>query len=173
MCICVVIHLFWAHIPMDLLLFTWSLLIESPRFVLIWNISDCRMQPLCFHSTESYFMRCFMSLCSSHKGLLNLLYVIILVSFLPPELLSLVTFVTAVIRMPFHEYRIIWADFSCFYWDAFCTPLITAATSWFCLGLTKLVVTEADVFMVFLFLIRRSFTVCSLAISFSIRCWVS
>ena len=54
-----------------------------------------------------------------------------------------------------------------------CTPLIILATSRFCLGLTYFVVTEAVVLVVFLFLLRRLFTPCSLAGSVSIRCWVS
>ena len=46
------------------------------------------------------------------------------------------------------------------------------ATSWFCLGLTLLFVTEAFVLVVFLFLLCRSFNACSIAVLFNIRCWV-
>ena len=51
-------------------------------------------------------------------------------------------------------------------------PLIIAATSQFCLGLTSSVVTETVVLVVFLVLIRHSFTTCSLAGSFIILCLV-
>ena len=47
-------------------------------------------------------MRCFMSLCPSHKGLPMWSYVIILVSLLPPELLLLVTVSAAMIWLPDH-----------------------------------------------------------------------
>ena len=47
--------------------------------VLIWNTPNCRMRPYWFHSTETLFMRCFMSLIPSHKGLPTWSYVIILV----------------------------------------------------------------------------------------------
>ena len=49
----------------------------------------------------------FMSLYPSHKGLPIWYYVIVLVSLLPPELLSLVTFADAVTQLQFDWYRII------------------------------------------------------------------
>ena len=82
---------------------------------------------------------------------------------LPPKLLSLVMFDAVVIRLQFDGYRIIWVDCGCSWWDAFCTPLIIASMSRLYLGLTSLVVTEAVVLVVFLFLLRRSFIACSLA----------
>ena len=47
----------------------WVFSIDLLDPVLIWNKSDCRMQPLCFHTTKTLFMKCFMSLCPSHKRL--------------------------------------------------------------------------------------------------------
>ena len=99
-------------------------------------------------------------------------YVITLVSLFPPDLLSLVTFSAAVILLLFDGYRIIWVDSGCLFLDAFCTSLIIPATSRLCLGLTLFVVTKADVLVVLLFLLHRSFIACSLAGYFSIRCWV-
>ena len=113
-----------------------------------------------------------MSLCPGHKGLLRWSYIIILVSLLPPDLLSFVTSAADVIQFTFDGYRIIWVYCSCLCQDALCTPLIIAATSRFCSVLTLFVVNEAVLLVVFLFLLHRSFTVCYLYVSFSIRCWV-
>ena len=118
-------------------------------------------------------MRCFMSLWPSQKGLPMWSYVIILVLLLLPELSSLIIFSAAAIWLTFDGYRIIWVDCGCFCRDIFCTPLIIASTSRFCSGLTLLVMTELDVLLVYLFLVSRSFTACSLAGSFSIRRWLS
>ena len=117
-------------------------------------------------------MRFFMSLWPSHNGLPRWSYVIILVSLLSPELSLLVAFTAALIWLLFDGYRFIWVDCVCLCQDAFCTPLIIAATSQFCLGLTSFVVTERVVLVVFLLLLRRSFTACYLSGSFSIRCWL-
>ena len=50
--------------------------------------------------------------------------------------------------------------------NPFYTPLIIVAMSRFYLGLTLLVVTEAAVFVVFLLLLRLSFTACYIGIYF-------
>ena len=130
------------------------------------------MQPQCFHVTKTFFITFFMSLCPSHKSLPRWSYVITLVSLLPPELLSLVTFSAAVIRLPFDWYQIIWVYCGCLCWGECCTPLIIAETSRLCEGLALFVATEAVVLVVFFFLLRHSFTACSLAGSFSIICWI-
>ena len=118
-------------------------------------------------------MRCFMPLCPSQKGLPRWSYVMIMVLFLPLELLLLVTFSSAFIWLTFDGYCIIWVYCGCFFSDAFCTPLIIVATSCFCLGLTSLVVTESLVLVVLIFLLLHSFNACSVAEYFSIYSWVS
>ena len=115
-----------------------------------------------------------MSLCPTHKGLPRWSYVIMLISLLPPVLLWLVPFATSVIWLPFDEYRIIWVVCGCFSSLGFIfTPLITAATSRFCSELNVLVANEAIVLMVLPFLLSRSFSACSIAGYFTIRCWLS
>ena len=141
--------------------------------VLIWNTSDVTRQLHTFSTTDTLFMRCFMSLCTSHKGLPRWSYVITVVSLFLIELLLLVKFSDDVIWLPFDGYWINRVDCRWSCQDAFCTPLMITATSRFCSGLTLFVVTEAVVLVVSFFLLCHSFNACSLAGSFSIRWWLS
>ena len=102
-----------------------------------------------FPCNQDLIIRYFISLFSSHKGLPRWSYVILLVSSLSSKLLLLVTFSTTVIWLPFDGYQIIWVYWGCLGRDAFCTPLIVAETSWFYLGITLCVVTEAVVLVVY------------------------
>ena len=112
-----------------------------------------------------------MALRPCHKGLPRWSYVIIMISLLPSELLSFLRFSTAVYQMMFVGYQIC-VDCGCSFWDTFSTPLIIAAKSWFCSGLSLIVVTEAVVLVVLLFLLRCSFTTCALSGSLIVRCWL-
>ena len=91
-----------------------------------------------------------------------------LVSLLLSDLSLLVTFSESVIQLQFDGYWIILVDCGFLCWDKFCTSLIITSTSRFCPGLNLFVVTESVLLVVFLFLLHRSFTACSLAGYFSI-----